>query len=83
MGQVVICWVPGRRTMLVSAPQNNMYNCYFSALNIVISEEKKTHFSQVLPVFRAFPVQGTIITSRAVAREVMMGPTDRKCPKNG
>ena len=60
-----------------------MYNYYYSAINIVISEEQKIHFTEFLPVFRAFPVQGPIITSRAVAREVMVGPTDRKCPKYG
>ena len=55
----------------------------FSVLIIVITEEWKFISAEILPVFRAFPVPGTIITSRAVAREVMLGPKDRKCPKNG
>ena len=55
----------------------------FSELTISIVEVKNIHFRRVLPVFRAFPVQGPTITSRALAREVMVGPKDRKCPKNG
>ena len=55
----------------------------FSELTISIVEVKNIHFRRVLPVFRAFPVQGPIITSRALAREVMVGPKDQKCPKNG
>ena len=55
----------------------------FSELTISIVEVKNIHLRRVLPVFRAFPVQGPTITSRAVAREVMVGPKDRKCPKNG
>ena len=55
----------------------------FSVLIIVITEEWISISAEILPVFRAFPVQGPNITSRAVAREVMLGPKDRKCPKNG
>ena len=55
----------------------------FSVLIIVITEEWISISAEILPGFRAFPVQGPNITSRAVAREVMLGPKDRKCPKNG
>ena len=55
----------------------------FSVLIIVITEEWISISAEILPVFRAFPVQGPNITSRAVAREVMLGPKDRKCPKKG
>ena len=47
----------------------------------LISEDEKTHFRRVLPVFWAFPVEGPIsITSRACKRS-NDGPKDRKSPK--
>ena len=69
---------------VVPMPKNNsstIASCsieIFRFLAISIVELKNTHFRRVLPVFWAFPVRGPIIiASRAVAREVMMGPTQQ------
>ena len=56
----------------------------FRFLAISIVELKNTHFRRVLPVFWAFPVRGPIIiASRAIAREVMMGPRTGNAQKTG
>ena len=76
----IVCVHPPlcKTCILVSCITDN-----FSVLIIVITEEWISISAEILPVFRAFPVQGPNITSRAVAREVMLGPKDRKCPKKG
>ena len=56
----------------------------FRFLAISIVELKNTHFRRVLPVFWSFPVRGPIIiASRAIAREVMMGPRTGNAQKTG
>ena len=52
-------------------------------LNIVISEDENSHFCQDIARFWAFPVLGPTITSRAVAREVMVGPRTGNARKTG